>query len=695
MKWRTSSPDYFKTIFTSSNPSTADLDEVLEAIEPRVSAIVNGVLMEEYTAVEVKKALDGMHPLKSPGPDGFPVVFYQRFWNIIGNEVTQWVLRLLNHKEIPTAEALSALIKREERRGNIAGLAVCNAAPEASGQIVNYTKSCIAFSKKTSVENVNLICSKLNMEVVDKHDKYLGLPSGLGKSKREAFVNIRDRVCQRLQGWKEKWLSKGGKEILIKAVIQAIPTYAMSCFRLPRYFTEEIERLMAKFWWEDSQGKGVHWARWKELCKSKDFGGLGFRDLHAFNTALLAKQVWRLLVSPHSLLGRIFKARYYPHSDILGSGLGSNPSYTWRSIWGAIELVEKGSRWRIGNGAKVTIWRDKWLPRERTFKVFTPRENWPIDMKVQSLIDGNTGLWKVNMIASMFYEEDRKSILSIPIGSAINEDRLIWHYNKNGLFSVRSAYHTAVHLEQEKAGVNIASGSSLVSSRSWKWLWDLNLPNKIKIFLWRCCNNLLPTRQNLTNRKILENSLCEICGAAEEDVLHCLSLCSFARQMQRSSIKWEVPFRDEVKINVDASLASVEHGCGLGGLGRTSDGNCIAWFSTHCPLFIDPTSAEAMAALKAMEFAQNHRWSRVVLECDSSTIVAAIAGEFGSRTIYGNVIDDIKRLASTFEVFKIRHVKREANRAAHEIARLSSIDSFMSNVLPNFIIDIVKSEFPH
>ena len=61
---------------------------------------------------------------------------------------------------------------------------------------------------------------------------------------------------KKLQGWKEKLLSIAGREVLIKAVIQVIPTYTMSYFKLPRGLIKELEVLIRKFWWgytEDSR----------------------------------------------------------------------------------------------------------------------------------------------------------------------------------------------------------------------------------------------------------------------------------------------------------------------------------------------------------------------------------------------------------------------------------------------------------
>ena len=97
------------------------------------------------------------------------------------------------------------------------------------------------------------------------------------------------------------------------------------------------------------------WLSWEKMCTPKETGGMGFRDLKAFNLALLAKQGWRLQTCTNSLFYRVFQAKYFPNGDFLLATLGTKPSYAWRSIFAAQQIVRKGSNWRIGNGAKVRI----------------------------------------------------------------------------------------------------------------------------------------------------------------------------------------------------------------------------------------------------------------------------------------------------------------------------------------------------
>lgn len=136
----------------------------------------------------------------------------------------------------------------------------------------------------------------LNMRLVDKHDKYLGIPSLAGRSKRVVFRELLDRVWKKLQGWKEKLLSRTGKEILLKAVIQASPTYLMGVYKIPSSVIQEIHAAMARFWWgQKGGGWPMYWVSWAKLCTTKCVGGMGFKDLSVFNDALLGRQFLRIM----------------------------------------------------------------------------------------------------------------------------------------------------------------------------------------------------------------------------------------------------------------------------------------------------------------------------------------------------------------------------------------------------------------
>lgn len=117
---------------------------------------------------------------------------------------------------------------------------------------------------------------------------YLGMPSHVGRDKASVFKMLKDRIWDKLNGWTSKLLSKAGKEVLIKAVAQAIPNYVMSCFKVSNSVLHDLNAMIGRFWWGKQGGKrGMAWINWTDMCVPKLQGGLGFRDFGSFNDALL------------------------------------------------------------------------------------------------------------------------------------------------------------------------------------------------------------------------------------------------------------------------------------------------------------------------------------------------------------------------------------------------------------------------
>ena len=108
----------------------------------------------------------------------------------------------------------------------------------------------------------------IGVAAIKQYKRYLGLPSFIGRAKYSTFAQIKERVWSKLKGWKEKLMSEVGREILIKSVAQALPTYAMSCFRLPKQLIQEIKVLIRKFWWGQGGDRGkMHWLPCDTLCR--------------------------------------------------------------------------------------------------------------------------------------------------------------------------------------------------------------------------------------------------------------------------------------------------------------------------------------------------------------------------------------------------------------------------------------------
>jgi hypothetical protein len=133
-----------------------------------------------------------------------------------------------------------------------------------------------------------------------------------------------------------------GKEILIKAIAQAIPTYAMACFDLTKSFCDQVRTMISRYWWSQQDRNKIHWLPWDLLSKPKYDEGLSFRDLYVLNIAMLAKQGWRLIHNPDSLCSQILRAKYFLNGNIFQANATADILYTWRSILKGIDHVKKG-----------------------------------------------------------------------------------------------------------------------------------------------------------------------------------------------------------------------------------------------------------------------------------------------------------------------------------------------------------------
>lgn len=150
--------------------------------------------------------------------------------------------------------------------------------------------------------------------------------------------------------------------------------------------------------------------------------GLGFRDLHDFNIALLAKQMWRLLHHPNSLLAQVLKGRYYRHISPMEVKTSNSPSYGWKSMLAAHDLMREGLRKNIGTGASTRVWLDPWIPTVPARAANDVGIHRDQNLFVNQLIDQNTKQWKTDELHSLFDPEDISLIRSIRPSQIDKED---------------------------------------------------------------------------------------------------------------------------------------------------------------------------------------------------------------------------------------------------------------------------------
>lgn len=236
---------------------------------------------------------------------------------------------------------------------------ILNDYPKASGQRINLMKSGIIFGRFVPIGIRTKIQGILGMQEWDNPGKYLGLLADWGRARSAGLAWIKERVLGKIEGWKENLLHMAGKEVLIKAVLQAIPLYAMPILRFPINLCKSICSEIARFWWSSSgKRRGMHWKSWDKLTRNKMEGGLGFKDFKLMNSAHLAKQAWRAIKNPNALWVQALKAFYYPDTDFIHATRRRNDSWVWASITHGKEVVMKNVVWRVGSGESINIEQD-------------------------------------------------------------------------------------------------------------------------------------------------------------------------------------------------------------------------------------------------------------------------------------------------------------------------------------------------
>ncbi|KAM6569414.1 hypothetical protein CsatB_017399 [Cannabis sativa] len=546
-----------------------------------------------------------------------------------------------------------------------------------------------------------------------------------------------------------KFLSRAGKEILIKTVAQSLPSYAMSVFLLPLDITRDMEKAMNKFWWQGANNNknGIHWFSWDRLCSHKSKGGMGFRHLRDFNVAMLAKQGWRLLTRPNSLVAKVFKARYYSNGSFFTAKLGSNPSYVWRSVLEAQDLIRQGTRWCIFNGEKINVLQEPWLPSEDDPFVHSSHPSL-IEAKVCNLMVMEGGSWDAEIVIDLFNEREQQLILDIPLTIGHGSDKLTWSYETSGNYSVKSGYN----LLQKLHGRWSANEDEL--TKFWTKFWKLKIPPKVKNLVWRAARECLPTLQQLKIKRVNVHTLCPICHAEDETIVHALITCTRVKQVwdrigigtqvvaaapenflgwftasfaavdaekklllsvlcwaiwnARNDVTswsglraddgaehWTVPSVNSIKVNVDAALfdGGNRYGCGL--VARDHFGMLIEGKMALFSGSVTPKVAEAIGIREALSWIKRHNWQQVTLETDCLTVVQAIRSEVNMISMFGQIIQECKSLLFELKTISVLFVKRSANVVAHNCARASiffpgcifDLESVPIDLLPSLVAD--------
>lgn len=200
---------------------------------------------------------------------------------------------------------------------------------------------------------------------------------------------------------------------------------------------------------------------------------MGFKDFGCFNSTLLAKQLWRILTVPKSLVATILKEKYFQYGNLTEAPVRENSSQIQKIMISARDLLEAGIIWRIGNNTKITFWEEKWLPSPNSFQVQSPLKNLVASPVIKDLLEKGGLEWNRSLILDTFRPEEVDIILSILFSRRGGKDKLIWGLKAKGTFTIKSAYYAAVQ------GLRVGrESSSNEETGLYKSIQSLDVPEK-------------------------------------------------------------------------------------------------------------------------------------------------------------------------------------------------------------------------
>ncbi|KAH1067121.1 hypothetical protein J1N35_032108 [Gossypium stocksii] len=442
-----------------------------------------------------------------------------------------------------------------------------------------------------------------------------------------------------------------------------------------------MEGILNKFWWSHSKtAKGIHWCTWDALCLPKDYGGMGFKDL---------------------------------------SKVGSYPSLTWRSICGVRELFDDGLFCRIGNGKKVNIWNDHWLPGPGNSRLLVQA----IDTRwstVDQLINAEDGTWNREIISKIVEGPQIHRIINIPLSSSRVQDVLVWRHDAFGDYSVKSGYRVLItkafcplcmealedshhllwycgvlrtlwqHVQiPVNIGLNISDGK--IQFVNCFLAVAKNIRRTMVIALWA----LWYRRNKLINEGLkfsMQETVRFVLGFAEE-VWDCNSVVLSSKVPTPSM--WSPSNLGVVKINFDASFLVESNQATIAVLARNADGRILGACTYLIQDVADAFIAEARACERALLFAKDMGFQKLEVEGDSLSIIKKLKENRTDRSILRSIIQRIRSLEKFFEKVIYLFVPRDIIRVAHALAmegRVRQSNRVWVEEAPESVVKLVEAD---
>ena len=298
-----------------------------------------------------------------------------------------------------------------------------------SGQKISLKKSCFFVSNKMAASRMKMIQEITGFTRGKLPFIYLGCPIFKGMSKQVYFEEVVKKISKKVEGWKSKQLSPGGKLILLRHVLSSIPIHTLSVFDIPMVVVERINRILSNFLWGESDGSlKRHWVSWDTVTTTCEEGGLGIRKFIDIMKALRMKFAWRIQNSD-SLWARFMKAKHGIMAKDINEVKGTA---RWKKLQVAWITLKDHIQWMVGKG-DVLFWFDNWshmgpLAEVTDVEVVNPQ------LKLREVLIKDKNIYKFG-----FPDDILVALLRGNISLSKEDDIMHWDLEVDGIFRVKSA----------------------------------------------------------------------------------------------------------------------------------------------------------------------------------------------------------------------------------------------------------------